>query len=141
MTPQDIVRIFAENWKHLRAWGRPLTEVKISIVKSRNANDYASGQCHPTLRKVIIRCGRELSPNLDTAIHELAHCVADDHHGPKWREVYARAIEEVTGIAIPGAADDTYQAVRALAVEALREWAMSNDSIKSLIQITRGAPN
>lgn len=135
MTPHDLIRLFAENWKHLRAWGRPLVEVEIKIVDARQNGH--TGYCRPAARTLTICAGRELASNLDTALHELAHCAApaDTHHGPAWREAYAMAVQEVTGIGVPGARHDTYAAVRALGVEALREWTKTNASMQALVGI------
>lgn len=121
MKRTEAVKIFAEQWRHLKAWGRPLLEVFIKYEDYKRGN---YGICYPVERRCVIRVRADIPDSLDTVLHELAHAAvpAQEHHGAWWRKVYAQAVEEVTGRAIPAADSDDYCAVRALGTEALRAW-------------------
>lgn len=123
MTRADAVRCWAERWRGLRAWGRPLEEVSIEIQPYRGQAQ--CGTAWPTQRRCVVRVGAggHVVYDLETALHELAHCAApgDEHHGPKWRRPLVAAVLEVTGIAV---ADDgqPFELLDRACVDALRAW-------------------
>lgn len=123
MTRREAVGVWAEKWRHLQAWGRPLEEVQIDL--RRDDGRGRLGWCHQCSRRIVVKCRTDMVDTLDTVLHELAHAANPgefEDHGERWREVYARAVEEVTGRAIPGAGAEDEVGVRALALEALRGW-------------------
>lgn len=98
-----ILRTWAEHWRVLRAWGRPLEEVEIVFRDRIGVGSTGLAQrCGNGSRKAIIRAGSDLSDALVTILHELAHLSVLDRvgHGEAWRMCYADAVLEVTGIQI-----------------------------------------
>jgi hypothetical protein len=97
-----VVRTWAERWRSLRAWGRPLDEVTITVKRRPNGGITGTGLARPVKRQVIVRVGSSLVDGLVTVLHELAHVAvpAQEHHGDRWQAAYAAAVEEVTGIPV-----------------------------------------
>jgi hypothetical protein len=106
MTP--ILTTWSHHWRNLRAWGRPLEEISVSVVGRRNhkqpgqGGSGSTGVAYPTRRDCTVRAGSDLIDALVTILHEYAHLAApgDAGHGHKWASRYAAAVAEVTGIAV-----------------------------------------
>lgn len=100
MKLKDGLQVWAERWRQLKAWGRDLDEVTI-VVRQRHAGDYATGHAYPTLRRLVITAPN-MPLGLECLLHELAHVVVsgDECHSDRWREVFTKAIAEVTNIRV-----------------------------------------
>jgi hypothetical protein len=100
VTPtQMIVYGHLNKWRNLRAWGRSLD--KLDLTVSTRSYTKRAGTCWPQLQKVNVYHQeglRGLVAMLKTGLHEFAHAIeGKDGHGLKWQERYARAVSEVTG--------------------------------------------
>ena len=128
-----IVRTWAERWRSLRAWRRPLDEVALEIVPW---NGGPLGKARPGTREVVVRVGADVVDALGTVLHELAHVAVPggEAHGPAWRERYLVAVEEVTGR--PLADPSTAELLDRAAVAALRGWwrASGNEMLARLLK-------
>lgn len=118
----DILTTWADRWRALRAWGRPLTEVAIRVIPRRTRHGSVLGRAHPAWRQIEIRVSGDLVEDLATALHELAHVAAPAgaHHNEPWRRRFAAAVSEVTGITIPDPGPGGV--VDALARDAIGAW-------------------
>lgn len=134
-----ILRTWAEHWRVLRAWGRPLEEVEI-VFRDRDGwgSTGLAQRCGNGDRTAIVRAGSDMADALVTILHELAHLAVLDHvgHGDAWRERYAEAVLEVTGIQI-----STEGAIRMVdynAQGALRSWwrTSGNEFAASLLGVS-----
>ncbi len=95
------VQIWAEKWRALRAWGRPLVEVDVTVRLRQGT--CSTGMTWPLLREVVVRAGHDLPDALATVLHEYAHAAvpATEGHGEWWARRYAAAVIEVTGRPMP----------------------------------------
>ena len=95
--PVNVVRQ-AEKWHDrlpaLAGWGSSRPDV---ILRHRSDGSWSgrAGRC-----RVVLSIGRglETATIYTLMLHELAHTVAEDHHGKGWRRIYARAVRQ----AFPG---------------------------------------
>jgi hypothetical protein len=123
-----ILHLWVEHWRHLRAWGRSLEEISVTVkgvaghAEPGCGGDYSTGVARPVRRTAIIRAGADLPDALATVLHEYAHLAAPAGagHGPAWSSRFADAVREVTGVAIvpEGARAEIDRAATA----ALRAW-------------------
>jgi hypothetical protein len=103
----NVVKVWASRWMDLRAWGRPLEDVSLSIERWKGDH---YGLAFVAARHAIVRVAHDsrtkepdIVHTLTTLLHELAHLSAGilagegDGHSRRWREVYAAAVLEVTG--------------------------------------------
>jgi len=98
MKLKEGLQVWAERWRGLKAWGRPLEEVTVEF-RQRHAGNYATGLAFPTLRRIVVTAP-DMTRGLTTLLHELAHVAVpgNEHHGTKWREAFVGAVTEVTGV-------------------------------------------
>lgn len=99
MTIKDGLLVWAARWRGLRAWGRPLDEVRIEF-RQREAC-YSTGHAYPTQRRLVVTAP-DMPLGLECLLHELAHLAApgDEVHGDRWRNIFVNAVAEVTGIQV-----------------------------------------
>jgi hypothetical protein len=122
---RDAVQVWADRWRELRAWGRPLEEVEIVIrERSQKIGTYSTGLAWPSRRRIVITAGADMPEALSVVLHELAHVAAPGraHHGPQWRQIFARAVTEVTGVEVPVDQELRHQLVQRTAEDAVKHW-------------------
>jgi hypothetical protein len=92
-TYTDVVTHWARHWRTLAAWGAP---VPAAITIKHHEGQRRLGRARPYLCTAEILTTGDLADDLGTALHELAHLAApgSEHHGKRWREIYARAAAE-----------------------------------------------
>lgn len=88
-------------WSRLRAFrGVRWSRVEL-VVRPRWRGAYLEQSTGVAQQqRIVLRPGRSRADALATLLHEMAHVVtlrAPGHHGPAWREVFARAAAEVAG--------------------------------------------
>jgi len=118
---QTVVTHWAERWRTIRAWGRPLEEVAVA-VRERKERVGSTGSAWPQRRGMVVRAGADMPDALETILHEYAHLAVSgaEHHGEEWSAMLAAAVLEVTGIAI--STDGTKSVTDHAATDALRVW-------------------
>jgi hypothetical protein len=128
---KNLVQAWAERWRNLRAWGRPLTEIRPTVRKWSGRG--RMGFAHTASRETVIFVpvdpvrGPDIPYTLSTVLHEYAH-LSDpnterhsDGHGESWKRRFAAAIEEVTGIGVITTGMDT-RAMDELCSETVKRW-------------------
>lgn len=115
-----VVETWADRWRSLKSWGRPLSEVETKVVSRKGS--HSTGVAYPTRRTCRVRAGHDLPDALATVLHEYAHLAApaDAHHGIAWRSRFVEAVAEVTGIVL--STDGTIAHVDQAASEAVKTW-------------------
>lgn len=125
MTPQEGIAVHVERWRNLRAWRRPLEEVKVTF-RPRPPHQNRLGTCWTVERRITLYLDPQddVVCSLATALHEFAHAAApaDEGHGDRWRRLYAAAVEEVTGIAVALEDGHRYREVTYTVRDALAVW-------------------
>ncbi len=102
---ERVLQKWLRDWRVLVAWRRDLSEVEVEI--SDKEYPLRLGTCWSEEQRLVVYRGKTIAGELDTLIHELAHAATiGDGHGDLWQATYAAAVEEVTGIPIPGGAEN-----------------------------------
>lgn len=121
MNRLDVVKTWVNRWRHLRAWGRSLELVDVTV--SEREHPRRAGTCWTREQRITLYHQDRLTDVLTTALHEYAHAVEiTAHHGLAWQARYAAAVGEVTGIVIPGGIDGDYKIIDCAARDAVRAW-------------------
>jgi len=128
ITEKQAVAVWVERWRTLKAWGRPLDDWKVDI-RMRHIGDYSTGRCWFMGKRVVVTASVDIVDSLGTILHEFAHAAAprradrpdENAHGLEWQRIYAAAVLEVTGRAIPEAVE-TYGLMDKTAYVALTAW-------------------
>lgn len=130
MTPhQAIVTRHLNAWRNLRAWGRSLDDLDLTV--STREYPKRAGTCWPELQKVNIyhQPGlRGLVGMLKTGLHEFAHAIeTKDSHGHRWQERFAKSVSEVTGKYVGWGHDDPKRLDETCYVTMLKWWRQSGN--------------
>jgi hypothetical protein len=124
ITRTQVLQKWTNEWRTLKAWCRDLSEVEITISDKQHPNRL--GTCWSHEQRMVVYKGASIQEDLDTIIHELAHAATiGDNHGVVWQGVYAGAIEEITAIPIPRAADN-YRILCRAGQAAVTSWWVSS---------------
>lgn len=116
-----VALLWADRWRTLRAWGRPLT----CTVRVRGPRQAALGYCWSRQQHVEVhpRVGKAgmIVDVLCTILHEYAHAAAPDavKHRSAWQRIYAEAVREATGMVI---GEDTVLVMDEQARIAIKFW-------------------
>lgn len=96
---ERLFRPWVERVAHLRAWGRPMTEVCVELRERRDGRPGTTGLAWPVKRKILLRIGTNPALAIGTALHEFAHVAApgDVHHGGGFKTRLRAAVIELTG--------------------------------------------
>jgi hypothetical protein len=97
ITHLDVLNTWATRWKSLAAWRAPL-DVGVTI-KPRPAHVVNRlGTAHCADRKATVYATGDLTEDLCTILHELAHLAAPrwTRHEMLWRMLYLAAVVEAT---------------------------------------------
>ena len=124
ITRTEVLKKWTKDWRTLQAWCRDLSEVSVEI--SDKAHPHRLGTCWSHEQRLVVYKGSSITEDLDTLIHELAHAATiGEGHGLAWQSCYADAVQEVTGIPIPSAADN-YRTLCQSGKAAVSSWWVSS---------------
>lgn len=128
----DIVRRYLDGWRTLKAWGKSLTHVDLTV--SDRTYPRRAGTAWPTLNKVNVYFQPGLKGvvgMLKTGVHEFAHIVSPDGHGYQWQKRYAGAILEITGEYVPAGFEEFRTVDESCYMALLRWWRASGNEEKA----------
>lgn len=101
-SPEDVIRAWAERWKHLHCWTRRDLVSKAKMTAEPYNGQECLGRAWACRLEILVYVRDSLTDSLSTVLHELAHLdTPGTSHGQPWKTSYARAVHEVTGILIP----------------------------------------
>jgi hypothetical protein len=116
----NMVREQLERWRYLRAWGRSIENVEITVSAQRHAKRL--GTCWTREQRLVVYQDNRITDMLATGLHEMAHAVEiSDHHGVAWQSRFMSAVSEATGIQMPAACED-FHVIDCAAEDAVRRW-------------------
>lgn len=129
ITEKQAVTVWADRWRTLKAWGRPLDDWKVN-VRMRHKGDYSTGRCWFHGKRITVTASVDIVDSLGTVLHEFAHAArtrradrldVEAHHDVEWQGIYAAAVLEVTEQHIPVAVID-YKLMDEAADIAINTW-------------------
>lgn len=132
VTRKEAVKVWAERWRTLKVWPCSLADVTVD-VRNRSGAD-STGRAFYMERRIVISVSSDMADSLTTVLHEFAHAARPRRHDVEWtghddvwQSLFARAVREVTGIAVPETADNFRDLDRA-ATDAVRAWWKSSSN-------------
>ncbi len=86
------------------AWHAAMPLVKVELRSRRQDPNRISGRAWPASGRIVISCSASNAKNLAALVHEMAHIATPGaRHKLPWKQMYAAALTELTGIEIPHA--------------------------------------